>query len=100
MPKKGEKKVLAWIASFFTIVGFLIAILISREDKYVMFYAKQGLIIFIGFVIAEILMEIKIIGWLFYIFIIILWVASWINALSGKKINTFIIGDIAEKIKL
>ena len=51
MPKKkverGDHKGRAFITVFFSIVGFLIAILAWKDDKYVMFYAKQSLVIFV-----------------------------------------------------
>lgn len=69
-----------------------------------MFYAKQGLVLFTGQVIIGLLSKIPIIGWfilpLLWILWIILWIIAWINALSGQQKKTFIIGDLAEKIKL
>lgn len=101
MSKNNDKIIFAWLATFFTIIGFLIAILLKKENKYVMFYAKQGLILFIGEIIIWLLSG--IFGWLKYliwIFWIILWAMAWINALSGEEINNLIIGSLAEKIKL
>ncbi len=101
MPKDNDKIIFAWLATFFTIIGFLIAILLKRDDKYVMFYAKQGLILFIGEIIIWLLSG--IFGWLkylFWIFWAIIWAMAWINAFSGEEKNTFIIGSLAGKIKL
>ena len=102
MTKKSDDKIIfAWLATFFTIIGFLIAILLKKDDKYVMFYAKQGLILFIGQIIIWLLSG--IFSWLtilLWIFLAILWAMAWINALSGKEKNTLIIGSLAEKIKL
>ncbi|MEK6817360.1 MAG: hypothetical protein AABX80_01030, partial [Nanoarchaeota archaeon] len=98
---KDDKIIFAWLATFFTIIGFLIAILLKKDDKYVMFYAKQGLILFIGQIIIWLLSG--IFGWIKYplwIFLAILWAMAWINALSGEQKNTWLIGDLAEKIKL
>lgn len=101
MAKKEDDKILfAWIATFFTIIGFIIALLTKKDDEYVMFYAKQGLVIFLISIIASILSWIPIIGWVLWVFALILWAMSWINALSGELKNTWIIGDLAEKIKL
>ena len=98
---KDDKIIFAWLATFFTIIGFLIAIILKRDDKYVMFYAKQGLILFIGEIIIWLLSGIfgKLII-LFWIFLAILWAMAWINSLSGEQKNTWLIGDLAEKIKL
>ena len=97
-----DKKIKAFIASFFTIIGFLIAIIIWKKDDYVMFYAKQGLILFIGQLII-IILDYFMIKWFTFIlwaFWIILWVLTWINALSGQKKDTFIVSDLSKKIKL
>ena len=99
--KDNDKIIFAWLAVFFTIIGFLIAILLKKENKYVMFYAKQGLILFIGQVIIWLLSGIlgKLII-LFWIFLAILWAMTWINSLSGEERNTWLIGDLARKIRL
>ncbi|MFW6283001.1 MAG: hypothetical protein ACOC1P_03035 [Minisyncoccales bacterium] len=98
--QKQENQIFAWIASFFTIIGFLVAIILKKEDKYVMYYAKHGLVLFIGFVIAGFLMWIPIVGWVFWVFVFVLWIVTWINALSGKKKETFLVTELAEKIEL
>lgn len=105
LDKKDDKKLFAFLASFLTIVGFIIALVLKREDKYIMFYAKQGLILFVGQVIIGVISKIPIIGWfilgpILLILWIILWIITWINALSGNEKKTWLIGDLAEKIKL
>jgi len=99
--KNNDKIIFAWLAVFFTIIGFLIALILKKDNKYIMFYAKQGLILFIGQIIIWLLSGIlgKLII-LFWIFLAILWAMAWINSLSGEEKNTFLIGDLAEKIKL
>ena len=103
-----ESKLFAFIATFFTLLGFLIAIVAKRKDKYVMHYAKNGLVIFLLFFV------IRIFDWTFGIIpfygstitffmstgVVILWLASWIYALSGDKSNIIIVSDIAKAIKL
>ncbi|MFH1802505.1 MAG: hypothetical protein ABH864_03565 [archaeon] len=95
-----ESKGFAWVASFFLIVGFVIALVVRRNDKYVMYYAKQGLVLFFGFIIGGVVDFIPIVGNLFVVFVVVLWVISWVNALSGEKRRTWIVQDIAEKIKI
>jgi len=97
-----DKTLFAFIASFFTIIGFIIALAIKKDDKYVMFYAKHGLVLFITQIIVGFIFMIPIIGWfligpILWIFWLVLWLITWINALSGKTKKTFIIGDLAEK---
>ena len=65
-----------------------------------MSYAKQGLVLFVGFLISAALGWIPIIGWLFWAFVVVLWVITWIYALQGKEKGVWIVGDLAEKINL
>ena len=98
---KNNQKLFAFLASFFTIIGFVVALILWREDKYVMFYAKQGLVLFIGNVFVIVLSSfLFFIEWILWIFWAVLWIITWVNALSGKMKKTFIIGDVAVKIKV
>jgi len=106
--KKDDKILFAWLATFLSIIGFVIALIAKRDDKYVMYYAKQSLVIFIIAVIlgiiGEILNIIPIIGALINVAIgiltLILWLLSWIYALGGKEKEIPIVSDWAKKIKL
>jgi len=50
--KDDERKVFAFLAVLLSIVGFIIALLVKKDDKYVMFYAKESLVIFISMLIV------------------------------------------------
>jgi uncharacterized membrane protein len=105
--KEDEQKIFAFLATFLSIVGFVIALAAKRDDKYVMFYAKQSLVIFIvgavAGVIASVLRLIPIIGTIIYlalgIVVFVIWLLSWIYALSGKMQDVPIIGDYAKKFE-
>ena len=94
----------AFLAAFLSIVGFVIALVAKKDDRYVMFYAKQSLVIFIvaiiGGIINSILMWIPFFGWavagIINLFILILWILSWVNALSGEEKDTPIVGQYAK----
>lgn len=98
--KNDDSKLFAFLATFLTIIGFLIAIIAKKDDAYVMFYAKQGLVLFIIQIIAAILSPIWFIGGLVWIAFLVFWIMAWINALSGEKRDTPLIGELAKKIKL
>jgi uncharacterized membrane protein len=112
MPKKKTKnksrqneKLFAFLAVLLTIVGFIIALIFKKDNKYVMFYAKQGLILFILQIAIGIIDKVPIIGWfilgpILWVFFIVIWIMAWINALSGEKRNTLLIGDFAKNIKI
>ncbi len=98
--KSEDKKLRGFVASFLTIIGFLIAIILWKDDKYAMAYAKQGLILFIGFLIASALGWIPVIGWIFWVVVAVFWVITWVYALQGKEKGVWIVWDLAEKINL
>src|SRR3989344_2232225 len=102
--EEGERKLFAFLAVFLTIIGFVIALIVKRDDKYVMFYAKQGLVLFIALVIAKGSSIIPVVGDFTSVVLLVLftviWILTWINALSGEMRNTWLIGDFANKIKL
>jgi len=94
-----DRKVYAFISSFFTIVGFIIALILWRKDKYIMHYAKHGLVLFIAqaviIVLGPFLYFLSSVLWVLWV---ILWIVSWMNSFSGKMKKTFLIGDLADKI--
>ena len=102
--KEDDSRMFAFIAIFFSIIGFIIAIIARHDDEYVMFYARQGLVLFILQLIASFVWKLPVIGWLTgiaaVIFFIIIWISAWLNALSGKKIKTIFISEFADKIRL
>ena len=112
MPKKKVKveddKISAFVTTFFSIFGFIIAILAWKKNKYIMFYAKQSLVIFILAVIVSIVnsvvTKVPILGLFIYygsiVIVVAAWVASWVNSLSGKMKNIPIISDFTKKIEL
>ena len=105
--KKDDRQLFAFIATFLSIIGFIVALLSWRKNEYVMFYAKQSLVIFIMgmifYIVDKVLGWIPIIGWLIMwvlgIITLVLWLLSWVYALSGKKKIVPIIGQYAEKFK-
>jgi len=113
MPKKtksknNDSKLFAFLAIFLSIIGFIVALLAKRDDKYVMFYAKQTLILFIAAVIVGIanmwLAWIPILGWItsfaLSMGIFVLWIIALINSLSGKQKEIPLIGHYGKKINL
>ena len=98
--KEDDSKIFAFLATFLSILGFIIALVAKKENKYVMFYAKQSLIVFIAWIIAAILSFIPVLGWILKVLVTILWIFSWIYALSGKEKETPVIGQFARGINL
>jgi len=105
--KNDDSKGFAFLAAFLSIIGFVIALIAKKDDDYVMHYAKQSLVIFIAdiivWVVAIPLMWIPVIGsliiFILYVVIVVLWVMSWIYALSGEKKEVPLIGKYARGLK-
>ena len=98
-----DSKLFAFIATFFSIVGFFIALLLRRHDRYVMFYAKQSLMIFFVYLISAIAVGIPGFGWIIgpiiYVVAMLLWVLSWFFAIKGEFHSIPIIGKFAKMLK-
>jgi len=106
IPTDFEAKLFAFLSVFFVIIGFIIAIIAKKDDKYVMFYAKQGLVIFV-FALAiealDYLVDLTPIPFFFvddilYILLFVLWIITWVYSFSGQMKNTIVIGELAKKI--
>lgn len=102
--KGGDDKFWGFLAVFLIILGFIIVLLAKRKNKYVMYYAKQSLVLFIACVIANAVLIVPILGWVIYpilcLILLVLWIIGWANALSGKMKPIPIIGKYADKIEL
>src|SRR3989344_1354641 len=94
--KKDDSKLFAFLAVLLSVIGFIIALLVKREDKYVMFYAKQSLIIFFSWIVAAGIEIVPIVGkfvsGVLWVIFIIVWVVALVNSLSGKEKKSILIG--------
>ena len=100
-----DGKVFAFLGVFLTIIGFLIVLLAKKENKQAMFYAKQGLVLFIAYIIIAVAGMIPLIGWfiimpLGMLLMLVLWIIGIVYALSGEEKYIPIIGKFADKINL
>ena len=103
--QQSDDKMWGFLAVFLGLLGFLIVLLTKKDSKYAMFYAKQSLVLVISYVAVWIagfvFLFIPFIGWLIslvlWIGIAVLWIISWVNALSGEMKPTPILGGLAEK---
>jgi len=105
--KGDDSKLFAFLAILLSILGFVIALVAKRNNKYVMFYAKQSLVLFIAGIAAEVLitlLTLSIVGiilvpvvWIIYA---VLWIMALIYSLSGEEKETPWIGKYARIVKL
>jgi uncharacterized membrane protein len=83
------------------IIFFIPLLTDAKDDPFVKYHVKQGLVLFIGYIIEMFIGQIPIIGWILYpflgIFLFILFIIGIINAANGKEKPLPLIGDFAEK---
>lgn len=76
----------------------------SKNDPYVKFHIKQGIVLLIAGVITFIISMIPVLGWLIgfvlWIIILVLVVIGLINAVTGKEKPLPLIGKYSEKIQI
>ncbi|MBU0457205.1 MAG: DUF4870 domain-containing protein [Nanoarchaeota archaeon] len=102
-----DGKVWAFLGIFLTVIGFIIVLLIKKNNRYAMYYAKQGLVLFIVYVAVGIVNGIiafipfgKSIGLLLWIGMFVLWIIGIVYSLSGEEKEIPFIGEFAKKIKV
>jgi uncharacterized membrane protein len=106
--KSDDSKLFAFLGVFLTWLGFIIVLAARKEDKYAMYYGKQGLILGIAWIavwiVSMVLAFIPILGWiittLLWIAIFALWVMGLIYAFSGEEKEILIVGQFAKMIKI
>ena len=102
--KKDNSIICAFVATFFSVIGFVITIIFWKDDDYAMFYAKQSLVIFVIAIVVSLLNKIfifiPIIGFgimfVLNVVVLVLWVLSWVYAISGEKKDVWIAGILAK----
>ena len=98
-----EGKTMGGIA-YFGIVGFLIAFLTSKENKYVVYHAQQSLLMSLIGIAAGILNVIPILGQIVFILacigLFILFIIGLMNGFKGLVKPLPLIGEYAFKLNL
>ena len=99
--KQGDKNLIA-ILSYFGIL-FLIPMLVVKDNPFVKFHAKQGLVLFIAEIVTVMIAWIPILGWIAGFVLWIIWlvlgIIGIINVLGGKQTPLPMIGKFASKFK-
>jgi len=92
--------------TFLSYIGILciIPLLTKKDDEFVFFHAKQGLVLLIVEVITAFIAYIPLFGWVIAPMASFLWIAlsiiGIINITNGKKKELPILGKYAGKIKI
>jgi len=94
-PNSGSDSNLMAALSYVWIIS-IVMLIIKKDDEFVKFHAKQGLILFI----ASFIGVIPFIGWIIWIVVVVLDIVGFIKALSGERYKIPVIGDISSKINV
>ena len=98
-----EGKLWAFLAYFLSIIGFVLVLLVKKDNQFAMYHAKQSLVLFLVAVAVNIVGSlIPIIGWFIILplgtlAVFILGIIGIINSLTGKMKPLPLIGGWAEK---
>jgi len=90
-----EGKTMGGIA-YFGLLGFLIAFLTQKENKYVVYHAQQSLLL----VICMILTPIPVLGWIIGVCALVLFIIGLLNGFKGEIKPLPVIGKFAFKFGL
>lgn len=93
--KQGNKNMIA-ILSYLGIL-FLIPLFISRDNPFVKYHIRQGIVLFITGFIASFIIWIPFIGWAMGIALLVLMIIGIANVVKGKQVPLPIIGKFASK---
>ncbi|MFT4326635.1 MAG: DUF4870 domain-containing protein [Candidatus Woesearchaeota archaeon] len=97
-----DSKMWAFLGTFLTWLGFVIVLLAKKDDKYALYYAKQGLVVGILGIAISFVGWFPFIGWvtapILGLLVFILWIVSWINALSGTEKPLPVLQPLVDKI--
>ncbi len=74
----------------------IVMLVVKRQDEFVQFHAKQGVILFLGTLVGFI----PIFGWLIFMFSIVGMVVGFLMAWQGKRYQIPFVGTLAKKISL
>jgi len=79
------------IVSHLTLIGWIVALVMNQSNKTEIgtFYLRQNL----GFILISFVVYIPVLGWIIGLGVLVLWIISVINAVSGSTKPVPVLGD-------
>jgi len=103
-PQGGHKNIAMAVVAY--IIFFIPLLTEAKNDPFVKFHVKQGLVLFITACIAGVINNALFfawmfmwIGWLLTLGVLILFILGIINAVNGKEEKLPLVGQFADKFK-
>ena len=76
----------------------------AKDDAFVKFHVKQGIILFVAWILVTIFSMVPIIGWMLgpilWVALLLLLLVGILNAVNGEKKELPFIGQYADKINI
>lgn len=102
-----DDKAWGFVATFLSIIGFVLVLVRKEKSEYVRFYSSQSLVVFITAVVAGLIgwavVWIPVLGGIIRaglgVLVIVLWVLSWVYALSGKMKQVPLFGQYGRDLE-
>lgn len=98
-PDVQDGKGIAWL-SYLGIL-LLIPLLTKKDNKFVKYHVKQGIVLLIAWIILSIILVIPILGWIVGIlgdiFLLIMLIMGIVQSLGGNYWKMPVLGGFAEK---
>lgn len=102
-PSTGENKNAIAVLCYLGIL-VIIPLLMAKDDQFVKYHVKQGLVLLIAFILINVVAIVPILGWLVamvgWVVGIVLMVIGIVNVLGGKKKPLPIIGQFGDKFSI
>lgn len=103
-PKVEQKDVLMALLCYVSILVLIPLMTEAKNDPFVRFHIKQGLVLLIASLGSMVLKMVPILGWIILPFyslaIVILAIIGVVNAVSGKEQALPLIGQYSSKISI
>ena len=94
-----ESKLLAALSYVGVLV--LVPLLVRRDDAFVRWHAKQGLVLLIGMVMALLaVVWVPVIGNVLFLVLLVVSVIGLVQALLGRRWKIPIIGQVADSFRI
>jgi len=98
--KSGQKNVGMAVLCYLGILVLVPLLTDAKNDPFVKFHIKQGLVLLIVDIIASFIFWIPFIGWILWLGIVILFIMGIVNAAGGKEKELPLIGSFGSKINI
>ncbi|MEX2054675.1 MAG: hypothetical protein WD972_00695 [Candidatus Andersenbacteria bacterium] len=85
----------------YLLILVVVPLFVKRNDPFIQFHAKQGLVILIGFILSLIAAQwLPSVGSLLFIVLLIVDMIALVQALLGRRWKIPLIGELAQKFNI